>query len=183
MRVETNTAKFNKHPGAVLVWACSVDTSDIDRVEKGLEIDHLPYDQRYLNRQVHKDGCSCRPCILGVKSKTIQEELQIYTGSDARYGCGDTVALHMISVAVLLGLKDVQVIGMDLDYRKGYAKNDRGVSPLDNAHQEVTKHRDRITKDMGVIYRSAKMVGAVVRPFGMGSPYLNETLSKLSDEL
>ena len=161
-RVQTNINKFHKRPNATLLWASSVDTSNMDVVNKLLKNNHLPYDQRNFYKGL----------------PNIQETLQTYTGYDQHYGAGDTVALHMLSTAILLGLKDIKVIGMDLDYKKGYARNDRGVTPQGDAHKEMQKCRSRITDNFKIIYDSGKMVGANFSAFEQGSPYLNEVFTK-----
>lgn len=163
MRVEANPEKWHKRPKSTLIWACSVDTSDIGKVDTIVRNDHLPYNQRI------------NPGREGVV--TIQDVLKQYSGNTAAYGGGDTVALHMITVAILLGLKDISIIGVDLDYQEGYARNDRGVSPLQNAHAEMVKYRQRITDHLEIINNSASLVGANLRPFKAGSPYLNEVFA------
>ena len=63
-----------------------------------------------------------RCCAQNVPARvTLQEELQRLTGATAHYSTGDTVALHAIAFAILMGCNPIYVAGMDLDYNKGYA--------------------------------------------------------------
>jgi|TARA_R110000851_G_scaffold332336_1_gene508148 hypothetical protein len=55
---------------------------------------------------------------------TIQEELQKQTGLDRHYSTGDTVALHAIAFAILMGCSPIYLSGVDLSYRLGYARKD-----------------------------------------------------------
>lgn len=166
MKVETNISKWHKRPESVLVWASSVDKSKIKTVNSKLKNKHVPFDQRNFNTH----------------GNTIQETLKSHTNGDELYGTGDTVAVHMMSLAILLGLTEVQVIGIDLDYSRGYARNDRGVSPCSYADSEVNKYRDRITNDIKIIYKSGQKVSTSFKVFGKGSDYLNETIGKFVNE-
>ena len=63
-----------------------------------------------------------RCCAQNIPPRpTIQEELKRLSGASQHYSTGDTVALHAISFAILMGCNPIYVSGMDLDYSKGYA--------------------------------------------------------------
>jgi len=64
-------------------------------------------------------------CSRIVKDRpTIQEYLQQISGAEEHYGTADTVALHAIAFAIIMGCNPIYVAGMDLNYRKGYASSE-----------------------------------------------------------
>lgn len=122
-----------------VVYADSVDPTPAHDVERLLEVNYTPYDQRYF-----------------AQGKTIQQVLQAYTGHTVHYGAGHTVALHMLSLAILLGHKEIYLTGMDLDYTKGYVHPDRQcVHSFDHDKPEIID-------DCKVIQDSAARVGAEI---------------------
>ena len=57
-------------------------------------------------------------------TRTLQEELQHYTGYERHYSTGHTVAVSALTIAVLMGCNPIYVTGVDLDYNLGYAANE-----------------------------------------------------------
>ena len=111
--------RFKQHPNTVIVHADSVDVTPRSWIEENVTNTYVGYDQRHFDNQ------SCTNCPNSCSNRidgrmTIQEQLQNFTGYDIRYNAGCTVALHMTSLAILLGCKKIHVFGVDLDYSLGY---------------------------------------------------------------
>tara|TARA_R110002124_G_scaffold277506_2_gene448994 strand:+ start:5706 stop:6575 length:870 start_codon:yes stop_codon:yes gene_type:complete len=91
---------------------------------------------------------------------TIQEELQNISGCNRHYSTGDTVALHAIAFAIIMGCNPIYVTGLDLDYSDGYAddsKNDwqqKASGP--NAWMPV---RQNLENDLNILNESAENRG------------------------
>ena len=82
---------------------------------------------------------------------TIQEYLQRISGHNAHYSPGDTVILHAIAAAIIMGCNPIYVAGMDLDYSVGYA--DGSQTPADDGWQ---KESTNLINDLRILNESAK---------------------------
>ena len=174
--------RYNKM-GATFLYTDCLDLTPRDQVEDLLkEIDYIGYDQRHFNSEkcgwldVHGRPPTCCNGIINGRL-CIQEEFQKYTGSNTRYGAGDTVGVHMVALSVILGLNPIYVSGIDLDYTNGYFNNDfegeegtlrlgmrleeRIKMGMDNINR-VPELIDRIIMDMGIINESAKKMGVKI---------------------
>ena len=89
---------------------------------------------------------------------TIQETLQQSCNHDKHYSTGDSVALHAIAFAIIMGCNPIYVAGMNLDYRLGFAKAERPTNRFVNAgtfgHWELLQNG--IKSDLTIINESAK---------------------------
>jgi len=99
-------------------------------------------------------GICCKWIVDGVP--TVQEKLQEVSGYSEHYSTGDTVAIHMISFAIMMGCNPIFVSGLDLDYKLGFA----------NPNVYVPRHNDdwqnlsfNLKNDLKVLNESAKMRG------------------------
>ena len=112
--------RFKKYEGTTIVHSDSVDSTPREWIEKNSSgLNYIGYDQRHFNNS------KCNNCPNGCKNfidgrLTIQEELQKFTNYDLRYSTGDTVAIHMLALSILLGCNKIFISGVDLDYKKGY---------------------------------------------------------------
>ena len=171
--------RYNKMCATFLYTDC-LDLTPRDDVKEMLNsIDYIGYDQRHINSEkcgwldVHGRPPSCCNGIIDGRL-CIQEEFQRYTGSDYKYGAGDTVGVHMVALAVMLGLNPIYISGIDLDYTNGYFNNDfegeegtkklgmrigerikMGMDSINNSPDMV----DRIIIDLTIINESAKKIG------------------------
>jgi hypothetical protein len=174
--------RYNKM-GATFLYTDCLDLTPRDQVDELLSgIDYIGYDQRHFNSEkcgwldVHGRPPSCCNGIIQGRL-CIQEEFQKYTGYDVRYGSGDTVGVHMVSLGVMLGLNPIYITGIDLDYTNGYFNNDfegeEGTKRLGMRLEERIKMGmdninrvpdlvDRIVKDMNIINESAKKIGVKI---------------------
>ncbi len=152
---------INTHK-SVWVYADTVDLTDKKWIDENFKTDYLAYDQR------HFGGKKCVACerhkcstYFDPDRLTIQEELQRYTNFDKHYGYGHTVAMHMLAFSVLMGFSEIYIIGLDFDYRIGYAKNstNRTVPAHDFEYFQETRYGGEILDDVRVIYESAKNIG------------------------
>tara|TARA_R110000787_G_scaffold240925_3_gene347129 strand:- start:747 stop:1733 length:987 start_codon:yes stop_codon:yes gene_type:complete len=82
---------------------------------------------------------------------TIQENLQKISGHESHYSPGDTVILHAIAAAIIMGCNPIYITGMDLDYSIGYANGTR--PPNDNGWQ---KENVNLINDLKILEESAK---------------------------
>ncbi len=153
--IQKNYRRYNSK-GATIVYADSVDLTPKDIVDRILEVDYIAYDQRHFQSQKCKENNSLCCDHLDKGRRTIQEELQNYTGFAHHYGTGDTVAVHMLALAILLGCRDIYVTGVDLDYSKGYVN---GSHVPYNRHNDIKPHMGRIIQDFYKIWESAKRIG------------------------
>lgn len=156
---------------AIVVYADSVDLTPRNKVASLLSVDYLPYDQRHTQNNHRCGGGKC--CDFAIPGRlTIQEELKKYTNYNKLYGAGNTVALHMLSLGVLLGCKNIFVTGVDLDYSKGYVHG-HNAAQARAAHgrsESFTRNLSTILSDVEVIRDSAKNIGADIFCLDDGLP-------------
>lgn len=95
--------------------------------------------------------CRCCPVSSAEKKITIQEQLQKTSGYRQHYSTGDTVALHMLAFAIIMGCNPIYISGMGLDYQKGYANNQ--TAPSNNDWQRLSAN---LINDLRIINESAK---------------------------
>jgi hypothetical protein len=172
LTVRDEVARFNRNLKTTLIYADSVDLTPKQMVSETLIVDYLPYDQR------HFDGKHCTwgrgvggrsGCCNHIEDGrlTIQEELKKYCKSDMMYGAGDTVALHMLTLTILIGCNPIYIVGVDLDYSKGYAD---GVS---QNRDSFAPFIDRILNDFEIIKKSSEKIGVEIYSLCESSPINN----------
>jgi hypothetical protein len=153
-----------KYKDSVIVHSDSVDTTPIEWIEKNLiNVKYIGYDQRHFDNK----KCSNCPnnCNNFVENRlTLQEELQNYTGNPSRYGSGDTVALHMLALSILLGCKKIYLTGVDLNYKKGYF-NSKTINS-----DSFDPYLENILNDFKIILESAEKVGVQIINLSQDSP-------------
>jgi len=157
-RIDTDLHVMNKHADkTTVVYADSVDWTDRKWVSDNLLCDYLPYDQWHFGGQSCGNPACHHPHLIPTRL-TIQEELQAYCGATVHYGGGSSVMVHCMALAVMLGCNPIHVIGVDLDYHKGYARN-RGnlISKVDI--RELSHYRQSIIDDFKSIVQQATMIG------------------------
>jgi len=164
--------RFNRTMGTLLIYADTVYTTPKDIVNSLLKVDYLPYDQRHFKGDHCKWGNGpngTSNCCHHIEDGrlTIQEELMNYCNVDFHYGGGDTVALHMLTISILLGCNPIYLVGTDLDYAKGYAD---GVT---TNHDSLAPYVNRILKDMEIINKSAENIWVKIYSLCEGSPVNN----------
>lgn len=144
--------RWKKFPNTTIVHADSVDVTHTSWIHTNVTNNYIGYDQR------HFDNSTCNNCpnncVNFVENrKTIQELLMEYTGFDKRYGGGCTVAVHCVSLAILLGCKEIYIFGCDLNYSLGY------VDEKTTNNDSFEPWMNFIMEDFTIIQNSAKKIG------------------------
>lgn len=138
LTMPSNYARYDNNR-SIMVWAKTVDKTPEEQPTAKLRKDHIPYSQQ------------------GIQVESIQNYFSKYTNSKP-YGNGDTVSVHMLSLAVLLGCTTIYITGIDMDYSKGYADNSK-IKPKPEAILYANEFRERIKKDFGIIVRGGRNIG------------------------
>jgi hypothetical protein len=150
--------RFKKYKDATIVHSDSVDATPKEWIEQNCSgLKYVSYDQRHFNNS-KCNNCPnrCQNFING--RLTIQEELQNFTNYNLRYSPGDTVAIHMLALSILLGCKKIYISGVDLDYKKGYFNTHR--TPM--LVTEFDPFLNNILDDFHIINESAKNIGVEI---------------------
>jgi len=88
---------------------------------------------------------------------TLQEHLQQETRYDKHYSTGDTVALHAIAFAILMGCNPIYLSGVDLSYKLGYANVDQ---PVHGDHYTLWEDNQKnLLSDLKILLDSASNKG------------------------
>jgi len=157
-------SRINSMKDSKIVYADSVDPLDRKTVDHLINGIYYGYDQRHFSNLPCTPMMPCCNNIIENR-KTIQETLMGYTGYDLHYGGGDTVALHMVSLAILTGCKKIYIAGCDLNMKNGYVNND-ALSEYDKAylldHDDFRDYIERIESDFNIINESAKNIGVEI---------------------
>lgn len=156
--------ELNKNLETIVMFADSVDMTPRWLYKFLLvRLKYLPFDQRHFN---HLPCIPRAQCCKNIRfeRETIQEVLQKYCNSFEKYGTGHTVALHMLAVSILSGCKDIYIYGVDLDYKKGYVKNDT----FNNDSFDFWL--DEILEDFSKINKSALNIGVNIYSCSINSP-------------
>ena len=150
--------RFKKLPDVTIVHSDSVDITPRWWIEERMKnFNYIGYDQR------HFDNKKCKNCPNNCDNfidgrLTIQEELQKFTGHSEKYSTGDTVAVHMLALSILLGCKNIYISGVDLDYKKGYYQS--YMAPV--MVTEFEPYLENILNDFRIINDSAKKIGVQI---------------------
>jgi hypothetical protein len=150
--------RFKKLPNTTIVHSDSVDMTPRWWIEEKMKhFNYIGYDQRHFDNK----KCSNCPnmCSNIINDRlTIQEELQKFTGYSEKYSTGDTVAVHMLALSILLGCKKIYITGVELDYSKGYFGSYRNPSSI----TEFNPYVKNILNDFRIINESAKKIGVEI---------------------
>jgi hypothetical protein len=121
---------------------------------------YITFDQRHFNGNKCNlcDSFGCGEYFTG--ERTIQEMVQDLTGYYCHYSTGDTVAVHMIAIAILMKCNPIKIYGVDIDYSKSYAINDGTLIPPENDIFKCVK--DNTENDIMILTESAKRIGLEV---------------------
>jgi hypothetical protein len=174
---------LNKHPNLTVVYADSVDMTDKKWIEDHINCNYAAYDQKHFDCKKCQEnsiiygtddgllaGECCNRIIPG--RETIQELLMHYSGHDKHYFTGDTVATHMISLAILMGFSEIYLSGIHLSYTAGYAKTDPNCVSIHNINpDELDRYTPRIIKDLTIIQESAILKGCKIINTNLDATY------------
>ena len=91
---------------------------------------------------------------------TLQEYLRDLSNCEQHYSTGDSVTIHAIAFAIIMGCSPIYVSGLDLDYNKGYANEDKvDWKHKANSPNAFTPVRTNFLNDLNVLSESAKLRG------------------------
>ena len=112
----------------------------------------------YTNSGHALDG---RCCAQNQPARTtLQEYLRDLSGVEQHYSTGDTVSMHAIAFAIIMGCNPIYVTGLDLNYNKGYANPDKSdwksKAQGPNAWGPIRKN---LQNDIRILNKSAKSRG------------------------
>jgi hypothetical protein len=175
IQVGRYTDKFNSRPESKLVWGDSVDNTIHDHMTNKLNIDHIPFDQWTVQKK--------NPWVHHQRSKLIQKLLQDKTGHKESYSNGHTIAVHMLSLAILMGASNIYVCGFDMDYSNGYARNNdkinsNGIYNNKTPQKECDDHRDLNFNDLRIIFESGRLNNSKIHSLNNGSEFFNSVVEK-----
>ena len=149
IRMNHRWKNFNN---TVIVHSDSVDVTTLSWLRENVTNTYIGYDQRHFN---DSDCVNCpNKCSNRIPGrKTIQELLMKYSKYNKRYGTGHTVAIHCLSLAILLGCTEIYLFGIDLNYSLGYVDN----KTVNN--DSFSYWLPEIIEDFKIINESAKNLG------------------------
>lgn len=108
-------------------------------------------------------------CCSRKITPTVQEALQAYSGHPGWYSNGDTVLLHGLAFAILMGCNPIYISGLDLDYHKGYANKSMSIN-LD--HLDMWRENSKnLINDLNILNESALMRGIKIVNLKKGAWY------------
>jgi len=113
MKIKNAHHRYNKQKGSTLIFASRITGFETDLAEDLLEIDYIPMGDH------------------GGIVNSLPDYFKNYCSANLSYGAVNSVAIHMIAIAIITGCKEIYISGVDLDYSRGYVKNgvhDEGVS-------------------------------------------------------
>jgi hypothetical protein len=168
--------RINRMNNTTFIYSDVVDTTNEEIVESLLNVPFYTFDSFHFKSQPNifyvkgwRLGCKrgWLDCCNHITERlTIQELLQKYSGYENHYSTADTNILHALSLSILIGCKDVNIYGVDLDYSKGYI-NGHMTDSVGALHRDSFDYwLDRIQSDFYIINESAKKVGCKIKYYG-----------------
>mgnify|MGYP003112033635 FL=1 len=105
---------------------------------------------------------------------TIQEKLQEIS-KHSQHACpGQTVGLHAVMFAIIMGCNPIYITGLDLDYSAGYANtakdHNQFIHPGNVGHWKYA-YKDFLLDDMRIIRESAELLGIKIVNLNKNSWY------------
>jgi hypothetical protein len=104
MMIEQAHKRYNAQKDSTFIFASRIPGFQENLADDLLEINYIPM----------KDDSNLF---------SLPHYLQSYCSHDSKYGAVYSVAVHMIAVAIITGCKKIYISGVDLDYSKGYVKD------------------------------------------------------------
>lgn len=154
MTVEKYYDRFISKPNSILVYSDTVDLTDRYVASKLLtNINYLPYDQRHFGNVPCPVKFCCHHLIQD--RLTIQEFLQDIALYHEHYSTSASVATHALALSIILGCNPIYIVGVDLDYSKGYIDGTTNNDTFDH-------HMPELLSDFNIINESAKKMGVEI---------------------
>lgn len=138
----------------ILCYAYSADHTDISNIN--FPVDYLPYDERHYYGKECGSGICCNYRKEGVL--TLSQEIQKLTKYKDIYPRGvGTSIVHAVAFAILTGCNPIYIVGVNLDYKLGYAKNTGNILAPPNS--DMNDYLSPTLKAFEVLRNSAKKIG------------------------
>lgn len=167
--VEKMYERINRFSDTKFIYSDITDLTDSAVVENLLKVKYFTFDWLHFggksNNFFVKDrqfGCDRAwiPCCQQIQNRlTIQELLMKITGFDNHYSTGDTNIIHALALSIILGCKEINLYGVDLDYSKGYVGGHQTNSNGATHGDSFEFWMDRIKSDFYIIKKSADIIG------------------------
>lgn len=155
----------NKHSiTTTVLYADSVDLIDKTFYQEIINAPYFGFDQRHFKGQ-KCSVCDSYGCEKYLSNRlTIQEELQKYTKYKEHYGSGSSVALHMLSFAIIMGCNPIYITGVEINYHLGYASTiNKNVNLLSQVCiNDFDTYNFDIKQDFYTIKQSANNIGVQI---------------------
>lgn len=106
MTVKTELGKINSNLDTKLLYASSVDKTNAQWRDSRIKANFFPYVERGMDNP-----------------DDIRNILMEYSGLKSRYKGVGTSVVHSLAFSVIMGCNPIYICGVDLDYKKGFAKH------------------------------------------------------------
>lgn len=180
--IQNSWERYNARKNTLFLYTDCLDLTPRKWVADHLTINYIGYDQRHWGGEHCTWGdlpqgqhICCERIIK--ERKCIQEYLMQYTKVNYHYGAADTVGVHMVALAVMLGLNPIYITGIDLDYTNGYVNNDIPTIAtrlwMGNSVMKDEKMVERILRDLESIRTAAENIGVKIYDLDGGGRIAN----------
>ena len=106
MTIKTEVDKINSNLSTKLLYANSVDLTSEKWRDSHIKANYFPYFERGMHGP-----------------NDIRKILSEYSGLKSRYKGVGTSVVHSLAFSVVMGCNPIYICGVDLDYKKGFAKH------------------------------------------------------------
>jgi len=142
MTVKTEIKKINSNPDTTLLYASSVDKTNTQWVDDKIKSNYFPY----VERGMHDPS-------------DIRNLLAEYSGLKKRYNGVGTSVVHSLAFSVIMGCNPIYICGVDLDYKKGFAKHNSRTHLANYRANDMTDFYDVTLVAFRVIKEHADHLG------------------------
>tara|TARA_R110002126_G_scaffold116875_6_gene256524 strand:+ start:6104 stop:6919 length:816 start_codon:yes stop_codon:yes gene_type:complete len=177
--------RINSFPETTFLYSDCYDLTPFNEADNLLDVEYYSFDSLHFKTRPNifyvkgwRLGCdrgwiNCCSNIID-KRLTVQEYLQKISDYENHYSSGDTGILHALAFAVILGSKNINLYGVDLDYNLGYVNGNLTDSDGKANHGDSFDYwMDRIMSDFYIINESAKMLEIKINYLGYNEKLKN----------
>ncbi|HSH51180.1 MAG TPA: hypothetical protein VK982_05610, partial [Bacteroidales bacterium] len=142
MTIKTEVEKINSNPSTTLLYASSVDKTDVKWRDAQIKVNFFPYIERGMGNP-----------------NNIRDILIEYSGIKNRYKGAGTSVVHSLAFSVIMGCNPIYICGVELDYKKGFAKNKSRTKLANYRPNDLTDFYDVTLAAFKVIKEHADHLG------------------------
>jgi len=154
---------INKFKNTIILFAHTVLRKlDYKVIKNNLKVTWFEYDQRHFGSRPCNNQIDSRfylnekqECCNYIGSTTIQEFLQEKYNTTGHYSTASTVAIHALSLAIILGCKTIYIGGVDIPINQkdyNYYGNNSLVSALRDAEGRIKISKYRIKQFFTTVF-------------------------------